>query len=47
VSRAALRGGPDVLTANVCHSAVVGSRVLIVDDHAGFRSAARAFLRAA
>ncbi len=42
-----LRGHPDASAARLCHSVGVGRTVLIVDDHAGFRSAARAFLEAA
>ena len=32
--------------ARVCHSSLMGRTVLIVDDHAGFRAAARALLEA-
>ena len=39
-----LRGRPDALAPLLCQSVGVGRTVLIVDDHAGFRSAARAFL---
>ena len=38
------RGRPDAGRTGLCHSAAVGRTVLIVDDHAGFRSAARALL---
>jgi DNA-binding NarL/FixJ family response regulator len=43
----ALRVRPDVPAAVLCHSFDVGRTVLIVDDHAAFRSAARAMLQAA
>jgi DNA-binding NarL/FixJ family response regulator len=36
-----------VSVARVCHSSLMGRTVLIVDDHAGFRDAARALLEAA
>jgi DNA-binding NarL/FixJ family response regulator len=42
-----VRAGPDVVAAGLCHSFDVGRTVLIVDDHAAFRSAARAILQAA
>ena len=42
-----VRGSPDVIPASLCHSVDVGRTVLIVDDHAAFRSAARAILQAA
>ena len=38
---------PDARAEAVCESPCVGRTVLIVDDHPGFRSAARALLQAA
>jgi len=50
VPEAALRGepgvGPDATKPAACDDLVVGLRVVIVDDHAGFRSSARALLEA-
>ena len=42
-----LRAGPDAAAGGLCDSSRVGRTVLIVDDHGGFRSAARALLEAA
>jgi len=41
-----VRARPDALVKAVCDSPCVGPTVLIVDDHAGFRSAAHALLQA-
>lgn len=50
VPEAALRGelgvGPDAMKPAACDDLVVGPTVVIVDDHAGFRSSARALLEA-
>jgi CheY-like chemotaxis protein len=40
------RGSPDVTMAVACDDLLVGPTVVIVDDHAGFRSWARALLEA-
>ena len=42
----ALRVGPDAGAGGLCHSWLVARTVLIVDDHDGFRAAARALLEA-
>jgi CheY-like chemotaxis protein len=39
--------GPDDTGTPACHDSPIGISVLIVDDHAGFRAAARAVLEAA
>jgi len=50
VPGAAFRGeprvGPDAMKPAACDHLVVGLTVVIVDDHAGFRSSARALLEA-
>jgi CheY-like chemotaxis protein len=44
-ARFLLRERPDACCARLCHSSRMGRTVLIVDDHAAFRTAARALLQ--